>query len=398
MLCTFNVFAAITPVEARDSVVAVIRNDGATSGIVYGSGFVIGEEGKPVEYVVTNNHVVNDVENGHKNTTAIVCFSMATGDSMIANVYYSNEEKDIAILKLPEPTDKRKALVLCPMKYIDLNDTFAALGYPSESYTDWPKYSTDDITITKGGIKKIDRVDGEDVLKLDLTLKHGNSGGPLINSAGEVVGINTEQRYLSTSNVQERIDSAENYAIAIDELISVIDTDKVPITLHKSNAIWFFVGGAVILVVIIILLIVLLTRKKPQPQPQSQPMTQPHSQPMTQPQNAPNPVQRQPEKSVRLIAVSGMLNGKKYGITGNVKIGRDAQKCAVAYPVNTQGVSGVHCELSFDGSVVYIRDLNSSYGTFLANGTKLAPNTPCILKSGDKFYLASPENMFEVRF
>ncbi|MCD8159204.1 MAG: FHA domain-containing protein [Clostridiales bacterium] len=42
--------------------------------------------------------------------------------------------------------------------------------------------------------------------------------------------------------------------------------------------------------------------------------------------------------------------------------------------------------------------MNSSYGTFLSNGKKLAPNSATLLNSGDKFYLASPKNTFEIRY
>ena len=92
------------------------------------------------------------------------------------------------------------------------------------------------------------------------------------------------------------------------------------------------------------------------------------------------------------------MNGKRYEVNGIIKIGRNSSVCGIAYPVNTQGVSGEHCEISFDGSVCYVKDLGSSYGTFTSDGKKLAPNVPKLLNSGDKFYLAIPENTFEVRF
>lgn len=365
--------------DAKNSVVAVISQDGMS----YGTGFAIGEVGKPVEYIVTNNHVV---QGDAGNTTATIAFDLASNDFVLANVYFFDAAKDVAVLKLPQPTDKREAMVLCPMEDVDPDDTFAALGYPGNQATDWPKYNMDDITVTKGGIKKADRINGIDVYMLDLAITHGNSGGPLVNSQGEVVGINTFGL------------NDDNYAIAIDELLKVIDTDRIPVTLHGSIN-WFLVVGAVVLLAIIALVVLLIVRKKNNGGDDNYAGTN-YTMPLDNGANRTMPKQAPAanKASARVIAIGGTLNGKRYSVSGTVKVGRDSSKCAIAFPVNTQGVSGIHCEVAFDGAVCYVKDLNSSYGTFTIDGKKLTPNVPQILQSGEKFYLASPENTFEVRF
>lgn len=371
--------SAGTASDAKNSVVAVISQDGTS----YGTGFAIGEVGKPVEYIVTNNHVV---QGDAGNTTATIAFDLASNDFVLANVYFFDAAKDVAVLKLPQPTDKRQAMVLCPMEDVDPDDAFAALGYPGNQATDWPKYNMDDITITKGGIKKADRINGIDVYMLDLAITHGNSGGPLVNSKGEVVGINTFGL------------NDDNYAIAIDELLKVIDTDRIPVTLHGSIN-WFLVVGAVVLLAIIALVVLLIVRKKNNGGDDNYAGTN-YTMPLDNGANRTMPKQAPAagKASARVIAIGGTLNGKRYSVTGTVKVGRDSSKCAIAFPVNTQGVSGIHCEVAFDGAVCYVKDLNSSYGTFTIDGKKLTPNVPQILQSGEKFYLASPENTFEVRF
>lgn len=371
--------SAGTASDAKNSVVAVISQDGTS----YGTGFAIGEVGKPVEYIVTNNHVV---QGDAGNTTATIAFDLASNDFVLANVYFFDAAKDVAVLKLPQPTDKRQAMVLCPMEDVDPDDAFAALGYPGNQATDWPKYNMDDITITKGGIKKADRINGIDVYMLDLAITHGNSGGPLVNSKGEVVGINTFGL------------NDDNYAIAIDELLKVIDTDRISVTLHGSIN-WFLVVGAVVLLAIIALVVLLIVRKKNNGGDDNYAGTN-YTMPLDNGANRTMPKQAPAagKASARVIAIGGTLNGKRYSVTGTVKVGRDSSKCAIAFPVNTQGVSGIHCEVAFDGAVCYVKDLNSSYGTFTIDGKKLTPNVPQILQSGEKFYLASPENTFEVRF
>ena len=365
--------------DAKNSVVAVINQDGMS----YGTGFAIGEVGKPVEYIVTNNHVV---QGDAGNTTATIAFDLASNDFVLANVYFFDAAKDVAVLKLPQPTDKRQAMVLCPMEDVDPDDAFAAIGYPGNQATDWPKYNMDDITVTKGGIKKADRINGIDVYMLDLAITHGNSGGPLVNSVGEVVGINTFGL------------NDDNYAIAIDELLKVIDTDRIPVTLHGSIN-WFLVVGAIILLAIIGLVALLIVRKNNNGDDVMYPGTN-NTMPLDNGVNRTMPKQApvSNKASARVIAIGGTLHGKRYSISGTVKVGRDSSKCAIAFPVNTQGVSGIHCEVAFDGAVCYVKDLNSSYGTFTMDGKKLTPNVPQILQPGEKFYLASPENTFEVRF
>ena len=104
-----------------------------------GTGFAIGEPGQPVEYVVTNGHVV---EYGYMGPRVYaeqasaagvqVYFSAAENDYVTVEVvYYSpSDEKDIAILRLPSPTDKREAVSIKDADAVAIGDTAYALGYP----------------------------------------------------------------------------------------------------------------------------------------------------------------------------------------------------------------------------------------------------------------------------
>lgn len=369
--------------EAKNGVVAVAAADG--SGL--GTGFAVGEKGKPVEYIVTNNSVVN----GATNTTANVYFNLAANKMMLANVCYYNVSKDIAILKLPEATTEIVPLTLCAKDNLVADDFYYALGYPatSLSITQWMQFSTNDIATTRGGIKKNVTNNGVDLYDLDLTLTLGNSGGPLVNSKGQVVGIN-----LAPSG-------PNNEAIVINELIRILKTEEIPYS-QVGDINWLMIGIialAVIIVALVIVLIVVKVRKKNNNADNNY-VEHNYTTPIDNGANRTMPKQTPVagNASAKVIAIGGTLNGKRYSVTGTVKVGRDSSKCAIAFPVNTPGVSGVHCEISFDGTACYVNDLNSSYGTFTADGKKLTPNVPQILQSGDRFYLASSENSFEVRF
>jgi len=68
------------------------------------------------------------------------------------------------------------------------------------------------------------------------------------------------------------------------------------------------------------------------------------------------------------------------------------------FPDTMADISKRHCQLRFDSqsSKFWLEDLGSSNGTFLASGKSCRPGQPQQLSPGDRFYLASPANTFEV--
>jgi len=80
-----------------------------------------------------------------------------------------------------------------------------------------------------------------------------------------------------------------------------------------------------------------------------------------------------------------------------IVLGRSIQNCNLVFPEDTVGISRLHCEIIPRCDGLILKDLNSSYGTFLGDGTPVQEGTPVLLKRGDSFYLASKEVMFKVR-
>lgn len=102
----------------------------------------------------------------------------------------------------------------------------------------------------------------------------------------------------------------------------------------------------------------------------------------------------------KLVCVSGPFAGMIYNVpSSGLVIGRDTISCQVILPSSQKNVSRVHCLLTYNpmSRLFILSDRNSSLGTFLNNGTRVMHSRPAALKSGDRFYLASRENMFEVR-
>ena len=102
--------------------------------------------------------------------------------------------------------------------------------------------------------------------------------------------------------------------------------------------------------------------------------------------------------SIQLICLSGPLKGRVYTVgSAGLTIGRD-NGCVVRIPDQTPGISRCHCCLRFQQGCLVLVDMNSAYGTFLGNGTRLPQNYPMQLSAGSRFYLGSPNIMFEVRY
>ncbi len=142
---------------------------------VSGSGFFISDQG----YVVTNNHVVE----GTKEVSIVLSDGTEEKASVVGTDIYS----DIAVLKaggkVPAVASLGNSDKLNPGKSV------IAIGSPLGNFKN---------TVTVGVVsatgRSIDTGNGyqiEDLIQTDAAINHGNSGGPLVDLAGEVIGINT---------------------------------------------------------------------------------------------------------------------------------------------------------------------------------------------------------------
>lgn len=137
-----------------------------------GSGFIISEDG----YIVTNNHVVKDVDK----------VSVKIGDTAYdAKIVGADERTDIALLKI-DPKEKLNPVFLGDSDTVKVGDWAIAIGNPFGL----------DKTFTTGVISAVGRKDVDMMggsgshIQTDASINPGNSGGPLINVNGEVIGIN----------------------------------------------------------------------------------------------------------------------------------------------------------------------------------------------------------------
>lgn len=150
----------------------------ATEAASLGSGFFVTDDG----YIVTNQHVTTD----NPNTITI---STESGDEYDGTLVWSDESLDLAIIKIN--ATGVQPLNLGDSDNLKVGQTVIAVGNPLGL-----NYSR---TVTSGIISAIDRtlvgsnnqIVAEGLIQTDAAINSGNSGGPLVNVAGEVIGINT---------------------------------------------------------------------------------------------------------------------------------------------------------------------------------------------------------------
>ena len=397
------------PYEARNGVVMIgvmVQDSQGNTASGMGTGFAIGNPGEPVEYIVTNGHVVQKAYEYPRIDPSIsgkvqVYYSAAENDYVVGQVvYYSAPtEKDIAIIKLPSATDKRTALRLRSSSEVEIGETVYALGYPGTAKVgqDFKTYDQNDITLTRGVISKkmTPNFSTYSAFQMDTYISGGNSGGPLVDENGFVVGIN------SAGIEASGIDIGMNYAIVTDELTKILDSERIEYTLAGGGLSWTQPWFAYVFLPIGVLaliggIILLVTSKKggqgaPAPAGAAAGMGS---------GKAPARGGRGPvEKRAVLRGVTGKYSGQSFDLLkGKVVIGRDPATCNIVFDKNTPGISGRHCQVVYDPNedCFIITDLGSSYGTFLGNGKKLTANVAEKLSTGDTFYLCDNANRFVV--
>jgi S1-C subfamily serine protease len=148
------------------------------SGKASGSGFVIDGEG----HLLTNNHVIE----GASKVTVKFGDSDKTYD---AEVVGTDPGTDIALLKVDAPAKELHPLPLGRSSDLEVGDPVVAIGNPFGL----------ERTVTSGIVSALQRqiqapngFSISHVIQTDAAINPGNSGGPLINAAGEVIGINAQ--------------------------------------------------------------------------------------------------------------------------------------------------------------------------------------------------------------
>lgn len=210
-----SISAAVDKIYDATVVVSTYKNGTAVST---GTGFIYKKEGSTA-YIMTNNHVVSGGD------SAKVVFS--DGSSADTKILGGETYSDIAVLTVSTANIKQVAAI-GNTENIRLGDTVFAVGAPlGDTYSG---------TVTKGILSGKDRLVAVSfsgntsdyymkVLQTDAALNPGNSGGPLCNVNGEVIGINslklTEEKTSATTSYSVE---GMGFAIPIEDALYYAET------------------------------------------------------------------------------------------------------------------------------------------------------------------------------
>ncbi len=451
-------------VDAREGIARVfgIGQDGSTW---VGTAFGVGTIGEPTDIFVTNRHCVLGEDEYGRTALASRIYLVLDGNSinyeftgyfdvdgqlraqsgsidadtsrMVAcDVLYYSPEYDIAVLKASRVVENRVALELADSaKNAFPSDTIYAMGYPGISdevsnssnwyYTGmyaWMSFgkadiytktltrgsNVEDVTITSGTISRLTTMESANNTKAiqhNAQIHGGNSGGPLINSKGQVLGVNTwGVDYQASLNYAIYIDyvreiledldieynlgkveetepteaPTEAVTTAPTEPATTQPTEPAPIIEDDDNTFIYVLIGVAAVAVIAVVAVILVTNQKKK-------------------KVVPPPVVQPPVRKPYVRSLAPQHGGMRVALQGQpILIGRSRMDCSIVFTENTPGVSSRHCSLGWDGHNFVLTDLHSSYGTFLQNGQKLAPDTPCRISSGTTFWLGDKKNVLRV--
>jgi putative serine protease PepD len=197
--------------SSGSSVAAIYRRVGGAvvlvraetgGGVATGSGFVIDDQGR----VVTNQHVVGSATD--------VTVVSAAGDEYDAEVVGTDPSTDIALLDVEDGAEL-PVLALGSAESLSVGDPVIAIGSPFGLQG----------TVTSGIVSGLDReiqapdgrfvIDG--AIQTDAALNSGNSGGPLLDDRGRVVGVNSQIESSTGGNV------GVGYAVPVETVKNVVE-------------------------------------------------------------------------------------------------------------------------------------------------------------------------------
>jgi S1-C subfamily serine protease len=384
-------------------------------GVVTGSGVLLGNG----DYVATNWHVV-DADGDDRADPGLRVAGLVNGrvQVMPATVVWEAQPhaKDIAILQLSSPF---RAGTSPPMRFTaEEGEAAWAIGFPgvsdqvqlqgAQGVNDEAAFA--DMlrpTITQGSVSRIHLSvpsrGGAKAIQHQVPLNPGNSGGPLFDACGQLIGLNDMVFDAQGTNLSIHASELEPGLKQLNIPYTTASTCR-PASGASSGPVWTAMGAVLILA----LTALTLTLTHPGRQAVSdlkQRLTRRAT--INDARDLAQGIQRgrgyidrpPPGRSqARIRCLSGEYQGLSISVDSRgMIIGRDPTVRGLVFK-RADTISKRHCELRWEPSrgAITLADLGSSNGTFLDDGTRLVPNVVRTLQPGQRFYLADRSATFEV--
>ena len=405
----------------------------AENHAITGSGFVVHADDDGC-IVATNHHVVakrNEARN-------ILVLRKAEGGIEVheARVIWEDTPRDLALLKVPGL--KAEALPLATIEPKQAEDVYA-IGYPAmadnqvtvralfkfladarSGVTEDPEQKATqfvEVSVSKGGVRRV--VTGYwikstlpiRIIEHDASIAHGNSGGPLFDTNGHIVGVNTEVEAQSADKINLSsfiglLDTAlEQQGIAFAKSDEKIATAPVPVPAGNNRLLY-----CVLLIAAVALFIALRNKQSivesyshyvrrsgaaPRPKSAAWNSAAP-SAPPAAPAPVTSPAAATPMPATPICILEGdnpedqshlrfIVTDKLFaGAADRLPVGRTRGEGRLC--IRNTSVSGEHLALHFRDGRVEIEDRGSSNGTRI-NGRRLPPFAPVPIADGDRLEL-----------
>jgi serine protease Do len=201
-------------------------DQGSSTGSA-GTGSIITPEG----LVLTNSHVITNANTKRLYGTIVVCLKPAklSGDSnddlkqcLSARVISRDAELDLAVLKLENVQGALPTMPIGDASDVSTGDPVAAIGHP-EGGGLW--------ILTTGAISGVKKIGLQDVFQTEASINRGNSGGPLIDSSGDMIGVNTS---MSRKSADDIAIVGVNFAVKSSQVKRWLDSQGINIAIRTS--------------------------------------------------------------------------------------------------------------------------------------------------------------------
>ena len=403
--------------EACQGVVRVfsVFGDDAASG----SGIIVGKTGEESDIIVTNWHVVAEEDYSGNVSLADEVYILLdneayTKDGFDENhaikckvLYTTTGYPDFAILQAEKKIPGRKALPLMSASNASRSERVYALGYPGNADMINDGYisaTIQEITATDGTISRMIQADafGDTyVIQHTAHINHGNSGGPLVNEDGVVIGINTygygdnAAEYFLSVYIDYAMNAMDELGISYDK-VKPSDSSITSDNAVKSDSKTGLIVGIIAAVVAAGLIAFFLLRRK---NGKSGPAAAGNASAANRGASALSAAQQAAKRSVSstgwyIQGIGGTHEGQTFAVNEKLVFGRDPAVCGVVFPKES-AASREHCEIRIVQGNPFLQDKGSTNGTF--GGTmRLEAGKPYRLPNGAVFTIAGNTNRYRL--
>jgi S1-C subfamily serine protease len=192
-----------------DGVVTLLAAEAGGQGGL-GSGFVVSDSGE----IVTNAHVVTTGEGAAIRKASEVFVRFGDGNQVSGRIVGFDPFSDVALVRVSPKGLRLKPLALGSIDDVKVGEPVAAIGSP---FGEERSLSVGVISATDRSIESLTGFQTSGALQTDAAINSGNSGGPLLDAGGRVLGINSQIRSSSGSG------SGVGFAVPVDVVKRSLD-------------------------------------------------------------------------------------------------------------------------------------------------------------------------------